>query len=27
MADQGHYPRAALLESLVRFVTEDLAAR
>src|ERR1700736_868192 len=24
--DHGHYPRAALLESLVRFVTEDLAA-
>ena len=25
-ADQGHYPRAALLETLVRFVTADLEA-
>ena len=24
MADQGRYPRAALLEALVRFVTQDL---
>ena len=24
MADQGHYPRAALLEALVRFVVGDL---
>ena len=23
--DHGHYPRSALLESLVRFVVEDLA--
>ena len=27
MADQGHYPRAALLEAIVRFVTDDLAGR
>ena len=27
MADQGHYPRATLLESLIRYVTEDLGAR
>jgi hypothetical protein len=26
-ADKGHYPRAALLESIVRFVTEDLEGR
>jgi hypothetical protein len=26
-ADQGHYPRAALLESLVRYVISDLEAR
>jgi hypothetical protein len=26
-ADKGHYPRGALLESLVRFVTTDLEAR
>ena len=24
MADRGHYPRAALLESIVRFVIQDL---
>ena len=23
-ADKGHYPRAALLESIMRFVTADL---
>ena len=27
MADQGHYPRAALLETLIRFVVGDLDAR
>ncbi|MEO8025906.1 MAG: LssY C-terminal domain-containing protein [Bryobacteraceae bacterium] len=26
MVDKGHYPRAALLESLIRFVTQDLTA-
>jgi hypothetical protein len=27
MADQGHYPRAALLETLIRFVVSDLESR
>jgi hypothetical protein len=27
MADQGHYPRAALLETLIRFVVSDLETR
>jgi hypothetical protein len=27
MADQGHYPRATLLETLIRFVVSDLESR
>ncbi len=27
MVDHGHYPRSALIESLVRYVTEDLESR
>ena len=27
LADKGHYPRATLLEALIRFVTADLATR
>ena len=27
MADQGHYPRAAVLETLIGFIVSDLESR